>query len=94
MEPARPPLAVPSNCRFAVHDFTERWAFGGAPFDLIHLRMVGRLPGFDVVRSAYESLSPGGWCEFTEWIVVLQSPDGSLDGTPFQKWNHLVRQGT
>ncbi|KAI5926533.1 S-adenosyl-L-methionine-dependent methyltransferase [Camillea tinctor] len=79
------------NCRFQVFDFTEKWMFGS--FDFIHLRMLGSLPSDDVITSIYDNLNPGGWAEFTEWIVILQSPDHSIDHTAFYKWNRYIQKG-
>ncbi|ORY70106.1 TAM domain methyltransferase, partial [Pseudomassariella vexata] len=92
IDPVRPPSAVP-NCRFLVMDATEDWAFE-EKFDFIHVRMVGDLPGKNkLIQSIFENLNPGGWVEFTEWIVLLQSPDHSFDGSAFHKWNCLLLKG-
>ncbi|KAH9434136.1 hypothetical protein MCOR02_006159 [Pyricularia oryzae] len=45
--------------------------------------------GFDLIHN----LNPGGWAEFTEWIVHVQSPDHSLDGGAFMRWNKVLRRG-
>ena len=74
-------------------DATEDWNLDGK-FDFIHVRMLGDIQDkARLIQSVYESLNPGGWVEFTEWIVVLQSPNHSLDGTAFHRWNDLLRQG-
>ncbi|KAI1488340.1 S-adenosyl-L-methionine-dependent methyltransferase [Biscogniauxia mediterranea] len=90
LERVHPEYELP-NCRFQVFDFTERWMFGS--FDFIHLRMLGSLPSDEVLNSIYENLNPGGWAEFTEWIVILQSPDHSIDHTAFYKWNRYIQKG-
>ncbi|ELQ32968.1 hypothetical protein OOU_Y34scaffold01007g17 [Pyricularia oryzae Y34] len=41
----------------------------------------------------HKNLNPGGWAEFTEWIVHVQSPDHSLDGGAFMRWNKVLRRG-
>ncbi|KAI1085556.1 hypothetical protein F5B20DRAFT_575068 [Whalleya microplaca] len=79
IEPVRPPYTLP-NCRFQVHDFTDEWHFE-EKFDFIHMRMIGSLPSEEVFKSIYDNLNPGGWAEFTEWLVILQSPDHSTEGT-------------
>lgn len=74
---------------------TEEWSFGDDNFDFIHIRMLGDLTHKTrLVQSIYDNLNPGGWVEFTEWIVQLQSPNHSLDGSAFRRWNCLLRQGT
>ncbi|KAI0603109.1 S-adenosyl-L-methionine-dependent methyltransferase [Biscogniauxia sp. FL1348] len=90
LERVHPEFELP-NCRFQVFDFTERWMFGS--FDFIHLRMLGSLPSDEVITSIYDNLNPGGWAEFTEWIVILQSPDHSIDHTAFYKWNRYIQKG-
>lgn len=56
--------------------------------------MIGDVPDKQrLVQAIYDNLNPGGWAEFSEWIVVLHSPNNSLDNTSFQKWNQLIRQG-
>ncbi|KAI1634786.1 S-adenosyl-L-methionine-dependent methyltransferase [Biscogniauxia mediterranea] len=90
LERVHPEYELP-NCRFQVFDFTERWMFGS--FDFIHLRMLGSLPSDEVLNSIYDNLNPGGWAEFTEWIVILQSPDHSIDHTAFYKWNRYIQKG-
>lgn len=63
-------------------------------FDFVHVRMLGDVSDKEqLIKSIYDHLNPGGWVEFTEWIAILQSPDHSLEGTAFHKWNLLLRQG-
>ncbi|KAI1125067.1 S-adenosyl-L-methionine-dependent methyltransferase [Nemania abortiva] len=84
IEPIKPPYALP-NCQFKVGDFTNRWPYE-SKFDFIHLRHLGGLPGEDVIASIYQNLSPGGWAEFTEWVVAIQSTSNSFTETSFYKW--------
>lgn len=81
------------NCQFRTMDAAGKWDLN-RQFDFIHVRMLGDVADKEqFVRTIYEHLNPGGWVEFTEWIVVLQSPNRSLYGTAFHKWNLLLRQG-
>ncbi|TKW54853.1 hypothetical protein CTA1_3953, partial [Colletotrichum tanaceti] len=97
IEKVRPPYPAPPNCQFKLMDATADWApqLGSKQlFDYIHVRMLGDIIDKErFIRSIYDQLSPGGWVEFTEWIPVLQSPDRSLDGTAFRRWNDLLGQG-
>ncbi|GKT55970.1 TAM domain methyltransferase [Colletotrichum tofieldiae] len=92
IEKVRPPYAV-SNCQFKVMDATGDWTLS-RQFDYIHVRMLGDVVDKEkFIQSIYDHLNPGGWVEFTEWIAILQSPDRSLEGSSFQKWNSLLGQG-
>ncbi|KAH7189854.1 hypothetical protein DER44DRAFT_816224 [Fusarium oxysporum] len=84
-----------SNCSFMAMDITHDWDFtGGGNFDFIHIRQLGDIQDKKkLVQSTFDNLKPGGWVEFTEWIAILQSPNHSLDGTAFRKWNDLLEQG-
>ncbi|KAK9426759.1 hypothetical protein SUNI508_00286 [Seiridium unicorne] len=94
VEPVRPPYTV-SNCEFRTLDVREEWDFQ-EEFDFIHVRTLGQFPS-DMFRNLldtiYQNLAPGGWVEFTEWIMHLQSGDRSTDGTAFYTWNHNLRRG-
>lgn len=93
LEKIRPPPGTPKNVKFLVMDADQKWEIDGG-FDLIHVRHIGDLQNHgDLVSHIYEHLKPGGWAEFTEWIVNLQSPDHSFDGTALQKWNYHISQG-
>ncbi|KAI0396951.1 S-adenosyl-L-methionine-dependent methyltransferase [Xylariaceae sp. FL0594] len=87
----QPPWHLP-NCRFQVADFTEKWSYD-VKFDLIHLRHLGDLPSRDVMASIYENLQPGGWAEFTEWIVSVQATHNSFTETSFYRWLSYWRRG-
>ncbi|KAI1809928.1 S-adenosyl-L-methionine-dependent methyltransferase [Poronia punctata] len=88
----RPPYYLP-NCELKVADFNEKWDYGDK-FDFIHLRHLGCLPNKEVIPSIYENLQPGGWAEFTEWIVVIQSTHNSFSETNFYKWNRYWKKGS
>ncbi|KXH30479.1 TAM domain methyltransferase [Colletotrichum salicis] len=92
IEKVRPPYNV-SNCQFKVMDITTDWNLD-RQFDFIHVRMLGDIVEKEkFVESIYRHLNPGGWVEFSEWIAILVSPDHSLEGTAFHKWNMLLQQG-
>jgi trans-aconitate methyltransferase len=92
IEPVHPPYTLP-NCRFQIMDATDDWAFD-VGLDFVHVRMLGDLADKPrLVQSIFDSLNPGGWVEITEWIVQLQSPNHSFEGTAFHRWNLLLRQG-
>ncbi|EWZ29174.1 hypothetical protein FOZG_17260 [Fusarium oxysporum Fo47] len=94
IDPVQPPYTR-SNCSFMAMDITHDWDFtGGGNFDFIHIRQLGDIQDKKkLVQSTFDNLEPGGWVEFTEWIAILQSPNHSLDGTAFRKWNDLLEQG-
>ncbi|KNB04470.1 hypothetical protein FOXG_07260 [Fusarium oxysporum f. sp. lycopersici 4287] len=94
INPVQPPYTR-SNCSFMTMDITHDWDFtGGGNFDFIHIRQLGDIQDKKkLIQSTFDNLKPGGWVEFTEWIAILQSPNHSLDGTAFRKWNDLLEQG-
>ncbi|KAF5236918.1 hypothetical protein FOXYS1_15591 [Fusarium oxysporum] len=94
IEPVHPPYTK-SNCSFKTFDVTHDWdIFNGGNFDFIHVRQLGDIGDKrKLVQSAFDNLRPGGWVEFTEWIAILQSPNHSLNGTAFRRWNDLLEQG-
>ncbi|KAI0405645.1 S-adenosyl-L-methionine-dependent methyltransferase [Xylaria palmicola] len=91
IDPIKPPYNLP-NCRFRVADFNDKWAYD-AKFDFIHLRHLGNLPPKDLIATIYDNLSPGGWAEFTEWIVDIQSTHNSFTETDFHKWLMYWKSG-
>ncbi|KAH6971232.1 S-adenosyl-L-methionine-dependent methyltransferase [Ilyonectria sp. MPI-CAGE-AT-0026] len=94
IEPVKP-AATRSNCSFMTVDITHDWDFtDGGNFDFIHIRQLGDIQDKKkLLQSAFDNLKPGGWVELTEWIAILQSPNHSLDGTAFRRWNDLLEQG-
>ncbi|KAF4502376.1 hypothetical protein FAGAP_1389 [Fusarium agapanthi] len=94
IEPVHPPYTK-SNCSFKTFDITHDWdIFNGGNFDFIHVRQIGDIGDKKkLIQSAFDNLRPGGWVEFTEWIAILQSPNHSLNGTEFRRWNDLMEQG-
>ncbi|KAI1070908.1 hypothetical protein LB507_011059 [Fusarium sp. FIESC RH6] len=94
IEPVHPQYTK-SNCTFKTMDITHDWDFeGGGNFDFIHIRQLGDINDKKkLIQSCFEHLRPGGWVEFTEWIALLNSPDHSLRGTAFRRWNNLLEEG-
>ncbi|KAH7234138.1 hypothetical protein NW759_009015 [Fusarium solani] len=94
IEPVHPPYTR-SNCSFLTKDITHDWDFtDGGNFDFIHVRQLGDIQEKrTLIQRCFDNLKPGGWVEFTEWIAILQSPNHSLRGTAFRKWNDLLEQG-
>ncbi|KAF4963479.1 hypothetical protein FSARC_8528 [Fusarium sarcochroum] len=94
IEPVQPPYTR-SNCSFMTMDVTHDWDItGGGNYDFIHVRQIGDIHDKKkLIQSTFDNLKPGGWVEFTEWIAILQSPNHSLNGTAFRKWNDLLEQG-
>ncbi|KAK8109340.1 TAM domain methyltransferase [Apiospora sp. TS-2023a] len=89
-----PPQPEALNCRFQIMNIiTDVWEFP-TPFDFIHLRMLGELLPSGTIGSIYDTLSPGGWLEISEWVQVLQCPNHSLEGTSFAKWDRAYQQGS
>ncbi|KAK3345933.1 hypothetical protein B0T25DRAFT_624587 [Lasiosphaeria hispida] len=95
------PNDIPEQERLASHptatskSMTPRTNGSTHPFDLVHSRfMCGAFSDFPrVFRSAFASLSPGGWAEFQDYYVKMQCVDGSLDGTALEQWNNLLLEG-
>ncbi|KAK1753760.1 S-adenosyl-L-methionine-dependent methyltransferase [Echria macrotheca] len=84
------PEYVPPNCRFEIDDAEDEWLYSST-FDYIHLRMMFHCfkDHVEVMRSALSHLRPGGYMEWQDWLPVLQSSDGSVRGTPIEKWSDL-----
>jgi hypothetical protein len=75
-------------------DVSQDWDLD-TKFDLIHVRMLGDFAEKEkLLQACFDHLNPGGWVELTEWIVDLQSPNRSLEGTAFKRWNELLAEGT
>jgi len=77
------PYWVPPNVKFYVDDVEAEW-MNGDDFDFVHLRnMIPVLKApVDVLRQAYQHMSPGGWIE-------LQDVDGQVhtdDDTVPEDW--------
>jgi len=84
------PRNVPPNYKFEIHDYDESWTFP-QKFDLIHGRMllISIASPQRLFAQAFNSLAPGGWMEMQDVAMPLTSDDGSMVGTPYERWNDL-----
>lgn len=65
-------------------------------FDFIHVRYLSFSADHDTLfRNAYENLNPGGWAEFHEWLLVVQSSNGFSKGrgAVLKEWSDLCVEG-
>ncbi|KAI1472218.1 S-adenosyl-L-methionine-dependent methyltransferase [Daldinia caldariorum] len=93
LNPVPDPPSTIHNCHFIIADADEEWKLG-SPFDLIHVRSLGEpTDKRRLFKSIYDNLAPGGWVEFQEWLLHVQSSDRSLEGTAFQRWNQFLAEG-
>ena len=71
-------ISTPPNCFFEVDDFESKWEFM-EPFDFIFGRNIaGCARDFPLLfRQAKESLNNGGWIEFSDFIPIPFSDDGT-----------------
>jgi SAM-dependent methyltransferase len=86
------PIYVPPNCTFEVDDAEDEWLFK-EPFSYIHARTV--LSCFkeplNVIRSAYNALSPGGILEFQDPELPFEFADPQPpEDSPFVCWQKLI----
>ena len=87
------PRWVPPNVSFEVDDIEKPWTFA-KPFDFIHCRgLYGALRDYyAMIRQCYDHLNPGGWIEFSDWDNLLTSPDNSIEGTNFKRFNRTIAE--
>ncbi|EOD51501.1 putative methyltransferase type 11 protein [Neofusicoccum parvum UCRNP2] len=73
------PRWVPPNVSFEVDDVESEWP-ERAPFNFIHVRyMAGSIQDWPaLLKNCYNSLSPGGWIECSDWDLLPYSTDGSV----------------
>lgn len=73
---------MPPNCRFEIDDADDDWAYSSAPFDYVHMRLLWH--SFSdprrVLRSALDSLAPGGYLEWQDFQGRFRAVDDSLRG--------------
>lgn len=65
-------------------------------FDFVHVRYLSFAADHDTLfRNAYENLNPGGWAEFHEWLLVVQSSNGFSKGrgAVLKQWSDLCEEG-
>lgn len=85
--------AVP-NVSFVREDVEEEWVYD-APFDFIHARLMFScfVSHRDVLRRAFHNLRPGGWIEYQDLGVSIDSDDDSHRGTALHKWVYIAQAG-
>lgn len=77
----QPRSSIP-NCEFIRDDAEAEWLFNGIQFDYVHLRFVytcfndQRL----VMQNAFKNMKPGGWIEYQDSTMEVQSMDDNLEG--------------
>lgn len=65
-------------------------------FDFIHVRYLSFAADHDAIfKNAYDNLNPGGWAEFHEWLLVVQSSNGFSKGRGLvlKEWSDLCVEG-
>jgi len=83
------PRWVPPNVHFEVDDVEKEWTYS-RKFDFIHVRgLYGALKDWPrLVKLVFEFLEPGGYCEFYDLDLEMQTIDGSLaPDSPFKQFN-------
>ncbi|KAK7751611.1 hypothetical protein SLS62_006437 [Diatrype stigma] len=95
INPIEPEQPVPPNCRFETADVDEEWTFTrNKLYDYIHVRSLGVVINHEqLFKTIYDHLTPGGFVEFQEWNLKLDSADHSLEGTQLYKWNRIAKLG-
>jgi hypothetical protein len=86
---------VPPNCQFEVDDAEDDWVYS-QKFSFIHDRALFaafRDPAV-IFRKAYAALAPRGYFEMQDVHFKPHSPDGTVEGTTWQKWNGLLMEAT
>ncbi|EXK79194.1 hypothetical protein FOQG_16184 [Fusarium oxysporum f. sp. raphani 54005] len=86
--------SVPPNIKFEIDDIDEDWTYS-QPFDYIHSRMmnVSVKNWSEYIRKVFENLTPGGYAEFQDVDVLMQSDDNTLtEDHALRKWGVLLAQ--
>ena len=80
-------FSVPPNCHFEVDDAEDEWTYS-QKFDLIHGRsMVTCFKNpTTVIKSAFNSLAPGGYLELQDMILPMRAIDDTLNDTVIHDW--------
>lgn len=92
LSPIQPTL-VPPNITFLVDDLEAEWTYS-QPLDLIYLRfLVGSISDWDnLIRQAFQNLSPGGWIETADAVYPLACDDDTVtEDQAVYKWSNLMR---
>jgi len=85
------PRWVPPNVHFEVDDVEKEWTYS-QKFDFIHVRALnGALKDWPaLVKRVFDFLEPGGYCEFYELDIEIESVDGSLaPDSPLKKIDNM-----
>lgn len=65
-------------------------------FDFVHVRYLSFSADHDTIfKNAWENLNPGGWAEFHEWLLVVQSSNGFSKGrgAVLKEWSDMCVEG-
>ncbi|CAK7229988.1 hypothetical protein SCUCBS95973_007421 [Sporothrix curviconia] len=93
LSPIQPDF-VPPNCRFEIDDAEDEWAYGSAPFDFVHLRLLWH--SFNdprrILKAAYDNLRPGGYVEWQDYMSRFRAVDDSLQGSALTKLDSLYAE--
>ncbi|KAI1869979.1 uncharacterized protein JN550_005569 [Neoarthrinium moseri] len=86
--------ATVPNVSFVREDVEDYWVHG-APFDFIHGRLLFTCfdNHKDVIKKAFDSLRPGGWIEYQDSSLNVDSDDNSHRRTALHKLTYLSMAG-
>ncbi|KAI0137263.1 S-adenosyl-L-methionine-dependent methyltransferase [Xylariales sp. AK1849] len=84
----------PPNVDFIREDAEENWVWDEL-FDYVHLRLMVTCfnDHKEVIKKIFDNLKPGGWIEYQDADLHLDSDDRSLRGTALIKWALLTIAG-
>lgn len=91
----QPPVVMRlPNVKFFRDDAEEDWIFD-EPFDFIHQRLMFSCLNDPraLAKKMFQNLKPGGWVEYQDSAVVVDSDDGSHVGTALHQWGCLAVAG-
>ncbi|KAH6645161.1 S-adenosyl-L-methionine-dependent methyltransferase [Truncatella angustata] len=79
------------NIEFHRDDCEGDWIFDEA-FDFIHQRLMftGINDPQALAKKMYDNLEPGGWAEYQDTTIHVESDDRSHIGTAVHQWGHLA----
>ncbi|KAJ9142395.1 S-adenosyl-L-methionine-dependent methyltransferase [Pleurostoma richardsiae] len=85
------PQYVPPNCRFEIDDADDEWAYSNK-FDFIHARAMCSCfsDHKSVIQSCFDSLKPGGWCEWQDMSFPFSHLGPVPEDTVIVKWTELI----
>lgn len=81
--------SVPANCHFEVDDAEDEWSYS-QKFDFIHGRAMVTCfkDPAAVIKSAFNSLAPGGYLEVQDMILPMRSIDDTIENTAINDWSN------